>query len=70
MRSLKFYPAKNKEWIQPKRKGYLMACCDCALVHRLDFRVVNEKVQFRASRARNFTARLRKKQRIKLRLNE
>ena len=28
------------EWVQPVKTGYLMECCDCGLVHRLDFRVV------------------------------
>lgn len=28
------------EWVQPVRGGYLMECCDCGLVHRLDFRVL------------------------------
>lgn len=58
--------AKDNEWIQPIRKGYLMGCCDCGLVHRLDFRIVNERIQFKATRARNYTARLRKKDRIRI----
>ena len=28
------------EWVQPVKTGYLMECCDCGLVHRIDFRVV------------------------------
>lgn len=27
-------------WVCPKPKGYLMKCCDCGLVHEVDFRVV------------------------------
>lgn len=51
-----------------KAKGYLMACCDCGLVHRLDFRIaVNPKdknkmkAQFRAFRAPKYTAQFRKR---------
>jgi hypothetical protein len=29
-------------WIQPKHDGYLMQCCDCGLVHELQFRVVKD----------------------------
>lgn len=50
-------------WVQPVRRGYLMACCDCALVHRMDFRILNGKVQFRAKRAPRYTARERAKRR-------
>lgn len=28
------------EWVQPQKQGYLLKCCDCGLVHRMDFRVV------------------------------
>ena len=39
----------------PKRRGYKMCCCDCGLVHRMDFRVVEdqcarERIQFRVYR--------------------
>ena len=36
------------EWVQPINEGYKLACCDCGLVHRLDFRIYNGRVQFRA----------------------
>lgn len=29
-------------WIPPTMANYLMACCSCGLVHRLQFRVVRE----------------------------
>ncbi len=67
-----FKKAKDKEWIQPRMKNYLMGCCDCGLVHRMDFRIVQgpaprkPQVQFRASRARNYTAAVRKRERIKV----
>lgn len=62
----KFKKAKAKKWIQPVKKGYLMACCDCCLVHRLDFRVVKDRVQFRVDRAQGYTNKLRKKEGIKV----
>ncbi len=26
-------------WVVPKMKDYKMACCDCGLVHNLDFKI-------------------------------
>lgn len=48
------------QWIQPVRRGYLLACCDCALVHRMNFRIKNGRVQFKAQRAPVYTRRERK----------
>jgi hypothetical protein len=28
------------DWVCPKPVGYLMQCCDCELIHEVDFRVV------------------------------
>ncbi len=28
------------DWVCPKPIGYLMQCCDCELIHEVDFRVV------------------------------
>lgn len=43
-------PAKSNTWIQPIEKEYLMQCCDCGLIHSMDFRVKNGRAQFRAFR--------------------
>lgn len=55
---------KSGEWVQPVRKGYKMACCDCGLVHTLDFRIINrgrgKSVQFRAFRDNRATAAIRR----------
>lgn len=63
----KFKQVKSNQWVQPVRKGYLMACCDCSLVHKMDFRIaLNQKtntlhVQMKAIRDEANTKRLRKK---------
>ena len=49
------------QWVQPVRRGYLMACCDCNLVHRMNFRIRVGRVQFQAFRDSNETRRLRRK---------
>lgn len=38
MSKYKKYP--RGEWVTPKMEGYKMACCDCCLVHSMDFRVL------------------------------
>lgn len=56
--------AKDGEWIQPVRRGYLLACCDCGLVHRVNFRIRKGKIQFQAFRHPQATGAYRKKRNI------
>ena len=47
---------KSGEWVQPRRKNYYMQCCDCGLIHRMNFRLIKDKIgratiQFQAFRA-------------------
>lgn len=48
------------EWVQPKSRGYKMCCCDCGLVHTMDFRIYKGRVQLRASRNNRSTAMVRR----------
>lgn len=50
---------KAGEWIQPVRTNYKLACCDCCLVHRMDFRVHRRRVQYRCWRDPRSTGALR-----------
>lgn len=52
-------PEEN-EWIQPVRKDYRLACCDCGLVHNVDFRIFGKKIQFRVRRNNRATAAIRR----------
>lgn len=54
------------EWIQPIRKGYRMECCDCGLVHTLDFRIYRGQVQFLARRDNRRTAIRRRQRNIRI----
>lgn len=53
---MKYHEISNGEWVQPRRRGYYMKCCDCGLVHRMNFAVVNNprgrgvKILFQAFR--------------------
>ena len=37
---MRFKQVHDGEWVRPRRNGYYMKCCDCGLVHRVDFRLV------------------------------
>jgi len=60
---MRYTQVLDGEWIQPMpQRGHKMACCDCGLVHRMDFRVRAGKVQFRAVRDVRATRGRRKRQ--------
>lgn len=62
----KYTQVYDGEWVQPVSRGYKMSCCDCGLVHVLNFRVVKyaggkrTKVQFQAFRDDRKTAAKRR----------
>jgi hypothetical protein len=56
------------EWVRPVMQKYRMMCCDCGLVHVIDFKVVKwgrgHKVKFRADRHNRATASARRAKRF------
>ena len=56
-----YYEPEPGEWIVPVRRGYRLACCDCGLVHLMDFTVKRGKIMFRAFRAKRSTALVRRR---------
>ena len=66
MKSRKYPPAKNDEWIHPLRTRFKMACCDCGLVHTMKFKIVNDakgrprRIVFSARRAQRETTAMRR----------
>lgn len=60
MKGKRYNQPKAGEWVQPVRKGYKLACCDCGLVHLFDFRVFKGKIQIRAFRSNRSTAMMRR----------
>ena len=58
------YPViKAGQWVRPNMERYLMACCDCGLVHMMSFRIAHKMVEFRAFRHVGETAAIRKRRR-------
>jgi hypothetical protein len=62
---MRYIKAHDGDVIQPIMKGYKMRCCDCDLVHRIDFKVVKHgrghKVLFEIWRDVRATAACRRK---------
>ncbi len=59
------YPVHGDgEWIRPVRRGYKLGCCDCGLVHRINFKLVpygsGKKIKFQAWRDERATAAVRR----------
>lgn len=49
------YPLiRSNEWVRPSMKNYRLMCCDCSLIHEMDFKVVKagkrNEVMFRTRR--------------------
>lgn len=57
---MSFERPKALEWVQPIRRGYKLACCDCGLVHMMDFRIHRGRIQFRADRNERSTGQMRR----------
>ena len=34
---MKYQQEYDGKWIHPQKKGYKMMCCDCGLVHKVEF---------------------------------
>ena len=58
----RYYQVKDGEWIRPTGdwNGFLDACCDCGLVHRVTFRLIEGEIHFRATRDNRKTAAMRR----------
>jgi hypothetical protein len=49
------------EWTRPRMKDFREQCCDCGLIHRLDFRIVDGRIEFRTRRDDRATAAARRR---------
>lgn len=59
--AVKYVQVHDNDWVEPTpQRGHKMKCCDCGLVHVIDFRVKDGKVQFRPKRDKRATAAARR----------
>ena len=56
-------PTEEDEWVQPTMKDFKFACCDCGLVHDVDFRIARGRVQLRMRRNNRSTGQVRRHKR-------
>lgn len=59
------YPVVTEgQWIPPVRRNYRMRCCDCGLVHKINFKLIpygsGKKIIFQAFRDERATAACRR----------
>lgn len=59
-RKTKYYQVQYGEWIRPTKRGFREQCCDCSLIHVLDFRIVDGAIEFRTRRDDKATAAARR----------
>lgn len=56
----KYYQITEGEWVRVVKRGYRIACCDCALTHILDHRETDGKLEIRYRTDRRATAAARR----------
>jgi hypothetical protein len=55
-----YRPIAYGEWTRPRLRDFREQCCDCGLIHRLDFRIVDGRIEFRTRRDDRATAAARR----------
>lgn len=50
----------TKEWVKIPWKNYLLGCCDCRLVHKIDFRVIGQQLEMKVKLCPKLTKEARK----------
>lgn len=56
----KYHHIQYGEWLRPTKRGFREQCCDCGLIHILDFRIVEGAIEFRTRRDGKATAAARR----------
>lgn len=57
---MKYRQEIDGRWFRPRRPLWLMACCDCGLVHRVKFRIVKGKIEMQVFRDNRRTGQRRR----------
>jgi hypothetical protein len=67
--SRKYRRIRDGEWVAPRRRGYKLMCCDCGLVHTVNFKIVTKGgrtfLSYQAFRDPHATALSRRKRKPK-----
>ena len=57
----RYEQVEDGRWTRVSRRGESLECCDCSLVHRLKFRIVDGHIEIQWLRDERTTAALRRK---------
>lgn len=55
-----YYHVQDGEWIRVAKRDYREQCCDCGLIHRLNFRIVDGHIEVQTFRDPRATGGARK----------
>jgi len=55
-----YYHVTDGEWIAVTKRGFKEQCCDCGLVHTLNFKIVDGKIMIQTTRDERATAAVRR----------
>lgn len=65
---MKYSKVKDGEWVESVvEEGYKMACCDCGLVHKVDFKIEDNRVWIKMNRDYRATAAVRRETQKRIR---
>lgn len=56
----KFKVQEDGEWVRPKMRGYKIACCDCGLVHKVNFKITKIGIMLQVFRDNRSTGQVRR----------
>jgi hypothetical protein len=59
-RRIAYHVIRYGEWTRPRLRNFREQCCDCGLIHRLDFRIIEGRIEFRTRRDDRATAAARR----------
>lgn len=58
---MKYDQVQDGDTVIPVMRNYRMKCCDCCLIHVVNFKIVGKSIQFTARRDNRATAAARRK---------
>lgn len=61
MSKVRYHQAVDGEWFAIKKRGFYDMCCDCGLVHIVDYRIIEGRLEIRSTRHKRATAAARRK---------
>jgi Zn-finger protein len=61
----KYTDQHEGEWVPQRRRRHFEQCCDCGLIHRLNYRIRSGRIEQQAFRDERRTAGVRRVKQVK-----